>query len=615
MGLDDKKRRSGRFVFVRSCLTMRLLNEVAQLSLRGPRGRTEFKLEDSLAVTIRPLAARAHLKGLELLYQVSPDVPTALVGDPGRLRQIITNLIGNAIKFTEQGEVTLHVETESRTEGVAVLHFSVSDTGIGVSPEKQEAIFKPFIQADGSITRTYGGTGLGLAISTGLVALLGGRIWLESESGKGSTFHFTARFGLQKAPAPEMDPRETISLQGMPVLVVDDNAVNRRILDAMLKHWLMTPTLTEGGQAGLAAMREHKKAGKAFPLVLLDAQMPDMDGFALAEEIKKDPELAGATLMMLTSSGRPGDGARCRELGIAAYMVKPIRQSELLEAILAALDKPSRKADRPHVITRHSLRETREKLHILLAEDNLVNQKLAVRLIEKRGHTLVVASNGREALAALESESFDVVLMDVQMPEMNGFEATAAIRDREKETGKHLPIIAMTANAMVGDRERCLAAGMDGYISKPIRIEELFEVIESLGSTAVAAKPGMSHRDASMSVLDSAAALARVEGDKDTLVEMTNLFLEEKPKLLAAVREAVSRRDAKALEYAAHALKGSVGNFSAEGAFQAALNLEIMGRQGDLSGAREAYELLHVQIERLQPALEALIMDVVGRRS
>ena len=615
MGLDDKKRRSGRFVFVRSCLTMRLLNEVAQLSLRGPRGRTEFKLEDSLAVTIRPLAARAHLKGLELLYQVSPDVPTALVGDPGRLRQIITNLIGNAIKFTEQGEVTLHVETESRTEGVAVLHFSVSDTGIGVSPEKQEAIFKPFIQADGSITRTYGGTGLGLAISTGLVALLGGRIWLESESGKGSTFHFTARFGLQKAPAPEMDPRETISLQGMPVLVVDDNAVNRRILDAMLKHWLMTPTLTEGGQAGLAAMREHKKAGKAFPLVLLDAQMPDMDGFALAEEIKKDPELAGATLMMLTSSGRPGDGARCREFGIAAYMVKPIRQSELLEAILAALDKPSRKADRPHVITRHSLRETREKLHILLAEDNLVNQKLAVRLIEKRGHTLVVASNGREALAALESESFDVVLMDVQMPEMNGFEATAAIRDREKETGKHLPIIAMTANAMVGDRERCLAAGMDGYISKPIRIEELFEVIESLGSTAVAAKPGMSHRDASMSVLDSAAALARVEGDKDTLVEMTNLFLEEKPKLLAAVREAVSRRDAKALEYAAHALKGSVGNFSAEGAFQAALNLEIMGRQGDLSGAREAYELLHVQIERLQPALQALIMDVVGRRS
>ena len=520
MGLDDKKRRSGRFVFVRSCLTMRLLNEVAQLSLRGPRGRTEFKLEDSLAVTIRPLAARAHLKGLELLYQVSPDVPTALVGDPGRLRQIITNLIGNAIKFTEQGEVTLHVETESRTEGVAVLHFSVSDTGIGVSPEKQEAIFKPFIQADGSITRTYGGTGLGLAISTGLVALLGGRIWLESESDKGSTFHFTARFGLQKAPAPEMDPRETISLQGMPVLVVDDNAVNRRILDAMLKHWLMTPTLTEGGQAGLAAMREHKKAGKAFPLVLLDAQMPDMDGFALAEEIKKDPELAGATLMMLTSSGRPGDGARCRELGIAAYMVKPIRQSELLEAILAALDKPSRKADRPHVITRHSLRETREKLHILLAEDNLVNQKLAVRLIEKRGHTLVVASNGREALAALESESFDVVLMDVQMPEMNGFEATAAIRDREKETGKHLPIIAMTANAMVGDRERCLAAGMDGYISKPIRIEELFEVIESLGSTAVAAKPGMSHRDASMSVLDSAAALARVEGDKDTLVEI-----------------------------------------------------------------------------------------------
>ena len=269
---------------------------------------TGFQLEDCLAVTLKPLAARAHQKGLELLYEVSPEVPTALVGDPGRLRQVITNLTGNAIKFTQQGEVVLRVETGSRTEGEAVLHFSVSDTGIGVSPEKQAAIFKPFIQADGSITRTYGGTGLGLAISTSLVSLLGGRIWLESEPGKGSTFHFTARFGLQKTPASEMTPKETISLQGMPVLVVDDNAVNRRILDAMLKHWLMRPTLAENGPAGLAAMRAHKKAGKAFPLVLLDAQMPEMDGFSLAEEIQKDPELAGATLMMLTSSGRKGDG-------------------------------------------------------------------------------------------------------------------------------------------------------------------------------------------------------------------------------------------------------------------------------------------------------------------
>jgi CheY-like chemotaxis protein len=267
------------------------------------------------------------------------------------------------------------------------------------------------------------------------------------------------------------------------------------------------------------------------------------------------------------------------------------------------------------VITRHSLRETRDKLHILLAEDNPINQRLAVRLIEKRGHTLVVASNGREALAALGSGSFDVVLMDLQMPEMNGFEATAAIRDQEKQSGKHLPIVAMTANAMVGDRERCLAAGMDGYIAKPIRIGELFEAIENLGATPAADKPSIPHRDAAMDVLDSKAVLDRVEGSKETLVEITNLFLEEKPRLLTAVREAVARQDATALERAAHSLKGSVGIFSAEGAFQAALNLEIMGREGDLAGAQEAYELLNAQIERLQPALEALVMDVVGRRS
>jgi PAS domain S-box-containing protein len=466
----------------------------------------DFELNESLATTIKMLAPRAHQKDLELSYLVSPDVPTALVGDPSRLRQIITNLLGNAIKFTERGEVVLRVETESRTEGEADLHFSVSDSGIGVPPEKQKAIFEPFVQADGSMTRKYGGTGLGLAISTSLVAQLGGRIWLVSEANKGSTFHFTARFGLAKTPLVKTTPREVINLQEMPVLVVDDNAVNRRILDAMLKHWLMNPVLTDGGQSGLAAMRESKKAGRPFPLVLLDAQMPDMDGFAVAEEIKKDPELAGATIMMLTSAGRRGDGARCREMGIAAYMVKPIRQSELLEAILAALGKPSSREDRPRVITRHSLRETRRKLHILLAEDNPVNQKLAERLLEKRGHTVVVAGNGREALAALAAQFFDLVLMDVQMPEVGGFEATAAIRDGEKNTGKHLPIIAMTAHAMLGDRERCLAAGMDSYISKPIHAAELFEIIESLGPTAAEEKRAATVAEALTALAHSAGS-------------------------------------------------------------------------------------------------------------
>ena len=464
----------------------------------------DFDFNESLATTIKMLAPRAHQKGLELAYVVSPDVPTALVGDPSRLRQIITNLVGNAVKFTERGEVVLRVEAESLAETETYLHFSISDTGMGVPQEKQKAIFEPFVQADGSMTRKYGGTGLGLAISTSLVNQLGGRIWLVSEVNKGSTFHFTARFALAKIPAVRTTPREIINLQDMPALIVDDNAVNRRILDAMLKHWLMNPVLADGGQAGLEAMRESKKVGKSFPLVLLDAQMPDMDGFAVAEEIKKDPELAGATIMMLTSAGRRGDGARCREMGIAAYMVKPIRQSELLEAILAALGKPANREDRPRVVTRHSLRETRRKLHILLAEDNPVNQKLAERLLEKRGHTVVVACNGREALTALEKQSFDVVLMDVQMPELGGFEATAAIRVQEKDTGRRLPIIAMTAHAMVGDRERCLAAGMDGYISKPIHAGELIEIIEGLGPIGAETKPAATE-DGRVSALSHSA--------------------------------------------------------------------------------------------------------------
>ena len=362
----------------------------------------DFELEDSLATTIRMLAPRADQKGLEVACDVRPDVPTALVGDPSRLRQIITNLIGNAIKFTEAGEVILRVETESQTEGDVLLHFSVTDTGIGIPPEKQQAVFAPFIQADGSMTRKYGGTGLGLAISSQLVALLGGRIWLESRAGQGSTFHFTARFGLRTISEARTTPEAAINLRDMPVLVVDDNAVNRRILDGMLKHWLMKPVLAESGRAGLAAMQESKKAGRPFPLVLLDGQMPDLDGFAVADEIKKDPELAQATVMMLTSAGRRGDGARSREMGIAAYLVKPIRGSELLEAIRRVLGHPSSGARHSEAITSDALRETPRPLRILLAEDNAVNRLVAVRLLEKRGHSITVAVNGREVLAALE---------------------------------------------------------------------------------------------------------------------------------------------------------------------------------------------------------------------
>ncbi|MFY9584917.1 MAG: MHYT domain-containing protein [Candidatus Acidiferrales bacterium] len=448
----------------------------------------EFSLRDSLGDAMKTLGLRAHQKGLELAYHVRPDVPDALVGDPGRLRQIVINLVGNAIKFTQQGEVVVDVGAESQTEEAVDLCLAISDTGMGIPVDKQRTIFDPFTQADGSMTRKFGGTGLGLAISSRLVEAMGGRIWVESEPGKGSAFHFTARLGLQKTPALRSRPAEPANLQELPVLVVDDNATNRLILEEMLKSWRMRPTSVEGGHEALAVLEQARTAGRTFPLILLDAQMPGMDGFALVERMKQIPELAGATIMMLTSAGLRGDAARCRELGVAAYLTKPIKQSELLQAILLALGTPAKREARPPLVTRHVLRESRQRLRILLAEDNAVNQVLAVRLLEKWGHAVTVAGDGRAALAALEKTGFggfDLVLMDVQMPEMDGLEATAAIRAKEKSTGGYIPIIAMTAHTMKGDRERCLAAGMDGYISKPVQAQELFEAVENISHRAV----------------------------------------------------------------------------------------------------------------------------------
>ena len=438
----------------------------------------EFNLGDNLGDTMKTLSLRAHQKGLELACDLQPDVPDALVGDPGRLRQIIVNLVSNAIKFTEKGEVVVSVQADSRTNDDIQLHFTITDTGIGIPAGKQTAIFEAFTQADGSMTRTYGGTGLGLTISSRLVAFMGGRIWVESEPGKGSRFHFTAHFGLQKLPARAIVPRDPTTLRDMRVLVVDDNATNRQILLKMLTNWHTNPTAVESGAKAISTLREAQGLGRVFQLILIDAQMPEMDGFALAECINRNPDWGTATIMMLSSAGQRGDARRCRELGVAAYLTKPVRQGELLDAILTALGTRPIKEAPPVLVTRHSLRENSNHLRILLVEDNAVNQVLAVRLLEKRGHTVAVTGNGKEALAALEKQSFDLVLMDVQMPDMDGFEATAAIRKKEKTSGNHLPVIAMTAHAMVGDRERCLQAGMDDYIMKPIRPEELNDLLK-----------------------------------------------------------------------------------------------------------------------------------------
>jgi signal transduction histidine kinase/CheY-like chemotaxis protein len=458
--------------------------------------RIDFQLRDTLDNTATTLAMRAHRKGLELACHVLSDVPDALVGDPGRLWQILVNLIGNAIKFTEQGEVVVLVEKESQTADEVCLHFAVTDTGIGIPPDKQGVLFQAFSQVDSSTTRKYGGTGLGLAISSQLVHMMGGRMWVESAVDQGSTFHFTVRFGLSTSPATRQLPVELDDLQDLPVLVVDDNATNGRILYEVLTNWHMTPTLVDSGRAALAALEQVWQAGEPFALVLLDAMMPEMDGFTLAEQIMQRPEWAEATLMMLSSAGQHADAARCRAMGITACLTKPIKQAELLTAMMTVLGAAARDAERSPLATRQVLGTSQRRLRILVAEDSPVNQKVVTRLLEKWGHTVVVVHNGREALAALDEQRFDVVLMDIQMPEMDGFEATAARRVQEEATGTHVPIIAMTAHAMQGDRERCLEAGMDGYVAKPIRAKELFEALESLtpaitdaGTDAPAAQP------------------------------------------------------------------------------------------------------------------------------
>jgi len=448
-----------------------------------------FDLRESLGETMKALGFRAHQKGLELIYEVHPDVAEAVLGDPGRIRQIIVNLVGNSIKFTERGEILLSVTQEEESSDGVSLHFAVKDTGVGIPADKQQLVFEPFSQADGTMARKYGGTGLGLTICTRLVGMMGGRIWVESQSGQGSTFNFTIHLAIQSAPSARPAPVEAEELRNLPVLIVDDNVTNRRVLQGMLNRWGMRPTAVEGGRAALQALEIAKSTARSFPLILLDGQMPEMDGFTLAEIIQKDSQLVGAAIMMLTSAGHVGDAARCRELGISAYLVKPIRQGELLSSIRHILQKTAELKPVP-LVTRHTLRETQNRARILLAEDNAVNQTLAVRLLEKRGYVVSVAGDGRAAVAAVEKDSFDLVLMDIQMPGMDGFEATAAIRKKEERTGGHLPIVAMTAHALKGDQERCVAAGMDGYVSKPIRTAELFSAIEGLLANKGSTLPG-----------------------------------------------------------------------------------------------------------------------------
>jgi len=544
-----------------------LLNDILDFS-KIEAGRfdlesIEFSLRESLGNTLRTLALRAEQKGLELACDIPADVPDALAGDPTRLRQIVVNLAGNAVKFTERGEVVVRVETETESEEEIGLRFTVTDTGIGIPADKQQVIFESFSQADSSTTRRYGGTGLGLAISSQLAQMMGGRIWVESEVGKGSAFRFTARFGRPQGAAAGAGPVEPGDLTGLPVLVVDDNATNRRILEAMLLNWRMKPTLVAGGAEAVAELERARDSAQPYALVLLDAMMPEMDGFALAERIQQRRDLAGAVLMMLSSAGQPGHAERCRQLGVARHLLKPIRQSELFDAILNALAAEGAVAASPGPAGPAASKEQR-RLRILLAEDNVVNQKLAAQWLEKWGHTIVIANNGREAVELSGQQEFDLALMDVQMPELGGLEATHAIREREAG-GRRLPILAMTAHAMKGDRERCLEAGMDGYVSKPIRPEELLRAVEGVGASGVtpAAAPVEVPTVQVEDVLNRAEVLYRFDGRLELLREAIEDFLAECPKQMAELRRALGGSDSQTVARLAHTIKGSVGNFAA----------------------------------------------------
>jgi signal transduction histidine kinase/CheY-like chemotaxis protein len=457
--------------------------------------REPFTLRETLGQALKLLAVRAHKKELELAYRVAPDVPDKLRGDAGRLRQIIMNLVGNALKFTERGEVVVRVRMEADSLQQVRLKFEINDTGIGIDQAHQAKIFEPFTQADGSTTRKFGGTGLGLTISSRLVELMGGRIWVDSELGKGTTFHFTAMFQCEERTAGDREPVSADALlHNVAVLIVDDNETYRKILGEILEVRGMVPVLAESGRAALRLLEDASSSGKPFPLVFIDAHMPEMSGFTLASELRKKPKLAGATVMLLNSDRQVVDAARCRQFGLAAHIVKPFTQREILRTILSVLAESKEEPKAVSQPQHGSPPETQRKLRILLAEDNAVNQKLAVKLLEKLGHGVIVANNGKEAVETLvlQPDEIDLVLMDVQMPEMNGFEATSAIRAWDLARAGHTPIIAMTANAMKGDAQRCFDAGMDGYVPKPINRAQLLEEIEK--HTKPAAKsPAIEH--------------------------------------------------------------------------------------------------------------------------
>ena len=564
-----------------------------------------FALRDTVEGSIKALAIRAQQKGLELACHIRSQVPDRLIGDPTRLVQVLTNLVANAIKFTEEGEVLVTVETGSIAQNAVVLHFAVSDTGIGIVEDKRAHIFEAFAQADTSTTRSFGGTGLGLSIATELVSLLGGTMWLDSEVGRGSTFHFTARFDRPQAADAADGVEPPVDLHGLPVLIVDDTATNRRILTEVLTNWKMKPYAVDSGARALSALREAHKLKRPYAIVIVDGQMPKMDGFMFASRVRQDRRLRATPLVMLTSAARPADAARRQTLKIAAHLTKPVKQSDLLDTMFTILGE--RVAGGGRAVESMSRAASRQ-LRVLVAEDNQVNRQFVTRVLEKRGHAVTIATNGRQAIDAIERlkpRTFDVVLMDVQMPELDGLTATVLIRQAERSSGGHVPIVAMTAHAMAGDRDRCIAAGMDDYVTKPLHPHELVDAVERRVSQPPAAADSSQTAAGPNIVFDRDRACARLGGDRELLREMIAIFRAESPGLMAAIRKAATAGDAGRLRQAAHALKGSLGTLDAPRAFRAARHLEDVARQNDTANITRAFNELEREMTELAPKLSS----------
>jgi len=592
----------------------------------------DFNLRNNVEDALATLSVRAEEKGLRLACKVAPEIPQLVVGDPGRLRQVVLNLVGNALKFTEQGGVTVGISQEVRTSDEVTLHFAIQDTGIGIPLERVSQIFAPFEQADGSTTRKYGGTGLGLAISAQLVDIMGGTVWVESDLGKGSTFHFTARFGVSDAPKEIALPRRLTELAGLRVLVVDEDTELCHTLAQTLSEWGMTSLCLNSGQAALRAIREAP-ASAGFQLVLLDCRTPD--GFAFAELMRSEPDLSRPTIMMLPTAclageaegmriGPPlsectncGDLERCRTLGVAAYLAKPVRPAQLLDAIFVATAGLS-KSDL-HPGSAADVTQQIRRLSILLTEDNVINQKIAKRVLEEWGHIIEVASNGKEALTKLQQQPFDLILMDIQMPEMDGLEATRAIRDREMETGGHIPIIAITAHAMKGDRKRCLDAGMDGYISKPINTQELFDRINAVAGVVGPAyrateKTPRPHKDNGSpqngrSTLEGPALVRLKKADGTPLNlsgELLSTFVEDTPKKVLELKAAAQMSDATRLKDVSHYLKGSAMYIGAKRMSELCRELESLAASNNSGRLADAVSVLESEAQRVCAEVEHL---------